>query len=1178
MAQKTVIEKELVLLDKLTFGLSTTGGASRTLQLIGSASDIDLNLLTVGTGTLKTRASYALDIVDDEDITNYGFTKTHLGTKLLASSLQAPTITEDGQFIKWDNTANTFVLATTSAGLTFDNGLTLTGFNIRLGGPLLANTDITGVFNLNLGTDGSKLANFQIRSTTLVDIKGVGTSQLLFNGTNSASIIGGSVSSYFIINDSGSLIIRDNEVGANQRGLRGYADYSANITSTDYTQKVYTDTKIVGKNTSSLLQTPTVTEHGYLVSWDNVNSRFNLTAPVSGDSLIKAQTFTTDGSTAVFVITNGTVEQVIAVYINGVFQTEGVHYTTSGQNVDFGTNLVTGESVTVVYAEDLLLGGGGLTEADLTSSRTLTSNGDTDQTDNLNIIYANSASPFNIAVDLLTIDTQVTIINIGSATVTLTEGSGVTLVGTTIPIPANSSALIIYRVASTPDVYLSSSSGGGTGWGTSTDPSGTLTSDWSIDGGFDINFGSVTPLSSFNITTAGAINLSSSGSMTISPLDFTLNTGDVLAIFGQGIFVGTGSIDIATTTTLTLQGTTLAVGINGDYGASGNVLTADGVGNIVWLPGGTGDMLLASSQTNSGFKTFLDSTLLMRNVANTFSSKFTNTNTASRTYTLPDASGTIALTTNIPTLEQVFTAGSVFTTNNDITGTNSTFTLRNTGSFGTTFSVQPTVTTISNNSSVIALSPIITTSTPSATPSITLQIGNTLTIGANSTGHTMVNISAALVDGGFNNVVFIGNKYDVIETFTGSGTKHYAQIWSKGTVGLGVNDPTAMFHVKAGTATAGTAPIKLNTGTPLSVIEDGALEYHGSHLYFSIGSTRYQLDQQGGGGSGDMLLGTSQVVTALKEFNSGTFALSNPANTFKYNFLGSAIAADRTVTIPLLAGADTFVMEAFATTLTNKTLGTGTVFSVAPTVNSGVKFTFNPSATIASLNTGSNAGAPSSLSDFDIWGDSTNLDFYGRLNNSTISLTREIWEDVPTTTYNFSEDDRNKNKRFTHASGCVATIPNGLSPSWRTTVWREGGIVTIAAAGTIESPGTTLDTVRTFAIISHRGSNIHTIGGAVGSPSGVIIVNYPFTSTGTLTTSSNKIYNVFVDATSGNIVITLPTGDVTTSYNIKRIDSTANTVTFTGTIDGNSSYLGTTGLLPLNGFTLIYDGTAFYAI
>ena len=63
--------------------------------------------------------------------------------------------------------------------------------------------------------------------------------------------------------------------------------------------------------------------------------------------------------------------------------------------------------------------------------------------------------------------------------------------------------------------------------------------------------------------------------------------------------------------------------------------------------GGSGDMILASVQTVTGAKTFNDSTLLLANVAGTFSSKFTNTNTAARTYTLKDASGTVAFTSDI---------------------------------------------------------------------------------------------------------------------------------------------------------------------------------------------------------------------------------------------------------------------------------------------------------------------------------------------------------------------------------------------------------------------------------------------------------------------------------------------------------------------------------------------------
>ena len=57
---------------------------------------------------------------------------------------------------------------------------------------------------------------------------------------------------------------------------------------------------------------------------------------------------------------------------------------------------------------------------------------------------------------------------------------------------------------------------------------------------------------------------------------------------------------------------------------------------------GDGDMLLASTQTNSGTKTFLNTTFLLRNVANTFNGSFTNTNTADRVYTLPDTTTALA--------------------------------------------------------------------------------------------------------------------------------------------------------------------------------------------------------------------------------------------------------------------------------------------------------------------------------------------------------------------------------------------------------------------------------------------------------------------------------------------------------------------------------------------------------
>ncbi|MFA6290304.1 MAG: hypothetical protein WC637_00910 [Victivallales bacterium] len=52
-------------------------------------------------------------------------------------------------------------------------------------------------------------------------------------------------------------------------------------------------------------------------------------------------------------------------------------------------------------------------------------------------------------------------------------------------------------------------------------------------------------------------------------------------------------------------------------------------------------------------------------------------------------------------------------------------------------------------------------------------------------------------------------------------------------VGIGNNAPTAALHLKAGTASANTAPLKLTSGTSLTTPEAGAVEYDGTNLYLT---------------------------------------------------------------------------------------------------------------------------------------------------------------------------------------------------------------------------------------------------------------------------------------------------------------------------------------------------------
>ena len=43
--------------------------------------------------------------------------------------------------------------------------------------------------------------------------------------------------------------------------------------------------------------------------------------------------------------------------------------------------------------------------------------------------------------------------------------------------------------------------------------------------------------------------------------------------------------------------------------------------------------------------------------------------------------------------------------------------------------------------------------------------------------------------------------------------------------------PTAYIHLKGGTATASTAPLKFTSSTNLTTAENGAMEYNGTNLF-----------------------------------------------------------------------------------------------------------------------------------------------------------------------------------------------------------------------------------------------------------------------------------------------------------------------------------------------------------
>ena len=239
---------------------------------------------------------------------------------------------------------------------------------------------------------------------------------------------------------------------------------------------------------------------------------------------------------------------------------------------------------------------------------------------------------------------------------------------------------ILTNTSVTTDSYISIVTGGST-WifGNDSSDSGALkmsnsavlgnTDRFRLSTGGQLRLPSYTTTSSFTGTQVGLLGFDSSGNIiTLAPG----GSGTVTSV--AALTLGTSGTDLSssvangtTTPVITLNVPTASASNRGalsstDWTTFNNkqgaiTLTTTGtsgaatlIGNTLNIPNyatGSGDMVLASIQTVTGAKTFNDGKLILRNVANTFNGVFTNTNTADRTYTLQNNSGTLAFLSDI---------------------------------------------------------------------------------------------------------------------------------------------------------------------------------------------------------------------------------------------------------------------------------------------------------------------------------------------------------------------------------------------------------------------------------------------------------------------------------------------------------------------------------------------------
>lgn len=101
----------------------------------------------------------------------------------------------------------------------------------------------------------------------------------------------------------------------------------------------------------------------------------------------------------------------------------------------------------------------------------------------------------------------------------------------------------------------------------------------------------------------------------------------------------------------------------------------------------------------------------------------------------------------------------------------------------------------------------------------------------------------------YNDAATAANSWDIYyrTSFTIVDDYYYSQFrlsWVNGnylngyTYIGGTSSPTAKLHIAAGTAAATSAPLKLTAGTNLTTPENGAFEFDGTNLYFTVGGVR----------------------------------------------------------------------------------------------------------------------------------------------------------------------------------------------------------------------------------------------------------------------------------------------------------------------------------------------------
>ena len=416
---------------------------------------------------------------------------------------------------------------------------------------------------------------------------------------------------------------------------------------------------------------------------------------------------------------------------------------------------------------------------------------------------------------------------------------------------------------------------------------GEANSDLFIDSSGNIGINDITP--SYKLDVNGTSGLTG---------DVTLGAGLYLSDVyrttwptgtGTGAFIDTG-------TTAYYNGGNVGIGTTTPDQALdviGKISLNDG-GNSVFIGAGAG---LNDDGTNNrnvgvGYKSLYSNTTGQRNTANGYYSLYSNTTGSYNT-----ASGYLSLYSN--TTGSQNTANGYFSLYSNTTGNNNTANGYNSLYFNTTGSYN----------SANGMYSLYSNTTGSYNFGLGYQSGRYIADGAtaNATGlyNTFIGSNTkALADGDTNEMVIGYGATGIGSNTVVLGNDSVVTTVLKGNVGIGTTSPTAVLHLKAGTATAGTAPLKFTSGVLQTVAEAGAVEYDGCRTYITNVATQRAIDR-----TSDVLLETVTVENTTTETTiwTGTMNANSlcAGNVFKFhaNGLISSDSAGDLITIRIYVGA-----------------------------------------------------------------------------------------------------------------------------------------------------------------------------------------------------------------------------------------------------------------------------------